>query len=79
MPKLSFLASVGKAIKDEETKKQSFIDVFSNILVPKSLDSTVEAFSVVGRLLDVEAGDFSGKVSIVDPDNHEIGFVMDNT
>ena len=65
---ISFLLPAAKIIQDAETKKYTYVDIFSTIFVPKDTPSIPQFFSIGGRILNVPDGDASVDVKIIHED-----------
>ena len=53
---LSYLLCAEKVIRDETSKKFTYIDVFSKVFFPSNSEKITHFFFVVGRVLSVKAG-----------------------
>lgn len=66
-PSVSYLLTTGKIIQDSASGKFSFIDVFDIIVIPKNDPSTIQSFSIGGKLMNAKAGILSVDVKILNP------------
>lgn len=67
MPKFGYLLVAENVIQDATTRKLTLIDTFENVNILANADASYNTFFVVGRLLNIEAGETSIKVQIVGP------------
>jgi hypothetical protein len=61
---ISYVIPVSRVIRDAETNKLTFIDVFGLVIIPKGEDKTIQFFTIAGRLVGTLAGDAKVTVTI---------------
>ncbi len=66
---LAYILACSRAIADKYSGLNSFIDVFDTLTIPQGAPSTIQTFSVVAKVLQVDPGAVSFKVVILDPNN----------
>lgn len=69
---LAYLLPCANIIRDEKTRKFSYIDIFQAIAIPKGLTESFTIFSVGGKIISVPAGATKVEVSVIDPDGVNI-------
>ncbi len=67
-PKLIYLFACGNTLKDEVSKKFTAIDLFSTVIIPKSLDFWFQGTHIIGNIDNAPAGPVDIDVMIFDPD-----------
>lgn len=64
---IQYLISCARAIKDEYTKKLSYLDIFDIVLIPKDSPVTISSFVVGGKAYTTEGGKITFIARILDP------------
>lgn len=66
-PVLSYLFVATNSVQDINSKKFTFIDIFSLIYILKDQPFTLHNFVVGGRIFGLTPGRFTGIVKVIDP------------
>lgn len=69
---IAYLFTVDTLIRDELTKKPSYIGAFELLTIPKDQNELIYSFLVVGKILNVEAGHLEAKIRLLDKDKNEL-------
>jgi hypothetical protein len=67
-PTLAYLIATDSVIQDSTSNKYSYIGIFQQIKIPKTIGFYYADFAIVGRISNIKIGKISARIEIIGPD-----------